>query len=72
MRMRMPCRACGTNTSESDEMMSSQLSRTAAIRQVAKTDVARAKAELTVFLGDVFEIQVSNLRINHDQYSLNS
>ena len=72
MRMRMPCQTCGINTSESDEMMSSQLSRTAAIRQVAKTDVARAKAELTVFLGDVFEIQVSNLRINHDQYSLNS
>ena len=70
--MRMPCRACGTNTSESDEMMSSQLSRTAAIRQVAKTDVARAEAELTVFLGDVFDIQVSNLQINHDQYSLNS
>lgn len=47
-------------------------SRTATIRELAKTDPTRAVAELTAFLGDVFQIDVSDLRINYDQYSLNS
>lgn len=48
------------------------LSRTAEIRAVAAKDPARAETMLAGFLGETFGITASNLRINHDQYSLNS
>ena len=47
-------------------------SRTAAIRALAKHDDETAIVELAVFLQETFEIEVSNVEINHDQYSLNS
>ena len=49
-----------------------QLSRTAKIRQLASVDSEAAVAELTAFLHDIFDIEIIELRINHDQYSLNS
>ncbi|MDA9224656.1 hypothetical protein N9P17_07100 [Tateyamaria sp.] len=57
---------------ESDDMEPAQLSRTAKIRQLAKLDSEAAVVELTAFLHDVFDIEINDLRINHDQYSLNS
>ncbi|MDG1319271.1 MAG: hypothetical protein P8P84_18360, partial [Paracoccaceae bacterium] len=53
-------------------MEPAQLSRTAKIRQLAKLDSEAAVVELTAFLHDVFDIEINDLRINHDQYSLNS
>lgn len=52
--------------------MSAATSRTAEIRAVAQTDSARAEAMLVALLADLFGIAPENLRINHDQYSLNS
>ncbi|WP_112310276.1 hypothetical protein [Pseudogemmobacter bohemicus] len=48
------------------------LSRTAEIRAVAARDPARAETMLAAFLGETFGITATGLRINHDQYSLNS
>lgn len=48
------------------------LSRTAEIRAVAATDPSRAEAMLAAFLGETFAITATDVRINHDQYSLNS
>lgn len=48
------------------------LSRTAEIRRLAKADPPAAGDMLKTFLLDVFGIEVRDLRINHDQYSLNS
>lgn len=47
-------------------------SRTAEIRAVARTDLARAEAMLSVLLGDLFTLHVTDLTINLDKYSLNS
>ncbi len=47
-------------------------SRTALIRALAKTDPDAAVRELGGLLGDAFDIDVANLAINYDQYSLNS
>lgn len=49
-------------------------SRTARIRALARTDrpAAEAEAELATFIAEFFDIPVSDLRINVDQYSLNS
>lgn len=52
--------------------MSEQQSRTARIRALAKTDEAAALAELKLFLTQTFDIEVHDLQINYDQYSLNS
>ncbi|SEC64509.1 hypothetical protein [Rhodobacter sp. 24-YEA-8] len=48
------------------------LSRTAEIRATAATDPGRAEAMLAAFLDETFAITASDVRINHDQYSLNS
>lgn len=48
------------------------LSRTAEIRMVAAQDIARAEAMLVEFLGKSFAITATDVRINRDQYSLNS
>lgn len=48
------------------------LSRTAEIRATAQHDVPRAEAMLAALIADLFAIPVADLRINHDQYSLNS
>lgn len=48
------------------------LSRTAEIRATAAQDPARAEDMLAVFLGETFGITASDVRINRDQYSLNS
>ncbi|MDP0929276.1 hypothetical protein Q0601_18995 [Paracoccus onubensis] len=47
-------------------------SRTAAIRETARKDVTRAETMLTDFISTIFDIPVSGLQINLDQYSLNS
>jgi hypothetical protein len=47
-------------------------SRTAEIRAVARHDAARAAKMLEAFIADLFDIPVTDLRINLDQYSLNS
>ena len=49
-----------------------QSSRTAEIRRLAKEKPAAAVEMLGAFLEEIFRIDVLNLRINHDQYSLNS
>lgn len=48
------------------------LSRTAEIRALAVHDPARAEGMLTAFLGELFGLTARDLRINRDQYSLNS
>ncbi len=48
------------------------LTRTAVIRQLARTDRAAAITELTAFLQELFRIDVAGLKINDDRYSLNS
>lgn len=53
-------------------MMSVNPSRTASIRKLATTDAEQAISELASFLHDIFDIEVCNLFINQDQYSLNS
>ncbi|MBU2959296.1 hypothetical protein KO516_00380 [Citreicella sp. C3M06] len=47
-------------------------SRTAEIRAVARKDIPRAQTMLEEFISGLFDIPVSDLRINQDQYSLNS
>lgn len=47
-------------------------SRTAEIRATARHDIPRAEAMLTALIADLFAIPVTDLRINIDQYSLNS
>lgn len=47
-------------------------SRTAHIRALAATDPALAEQPLAALLGDLFGLQARNVRINLDQYSLNS
>ena len=47
-------------------------SRTAFIRTLASRDPRAAEAELVKFLGDVFDVEIDDLSINQDQYSLNS
>ena len=49
-----------------------KISRTAEIRAAAKANGQAAKALLTEFLSKTFEISVSDVQINRDQYSLNS
>jgi hypothetical protein len=48
------------------------LSRTAEIRAIARQDTARAASMLESFIAGLFDIPVSDLKINIDQYSLNS
>lgn len=48
------------------------LSRTAEIRQAARQDPARAERMLETFIAGLFDIPVTDLKINLDQYSLNS
>lgn len=52
--------------------MSTQFARTGEIRAVARDDRAGAEAMLEAFIGGLFNIPVSELKINRDQYSLNS
>jgi hypothetical protein len=47
-------------------------SSTAEIRAIARHDIPRAEAMLELFITKVFGLSVSDLRINVDQYSLNS
>ncbi|HZX82393.1 MAG TPA: hypothetical protein VFF19_02425, partial [Reyranella sp.] len=47
-------------------------SRTAHIRALAVTDPTAAEQPLAALLGDLFGIEALNVRINLDQYSLNS
>lgn len=47
-------------------------SRTAELRALARTDRAAAETGLAAFIGTLFDIRVSDLKINVDQYSLNS
>ncbi len=47
-------------------------SRTADIRAAAKHDDGRAEPLLAALLADLFQIEAQNVRINRDQYSLNS
>lgn len=47
-------------------------SRTAMIRSLAKTEPETALQELKGFIEDAMRIDVTNLEINYDQYSLNS
>lgn len=53
-------------------MMGQPNSRTAAIRAKAKNQDGSAEALLADLLRDLFGINANNLKINHDQYSLNS
>ena len=52
--------------------MSGAKSRTAEIRALSQTDSAGAEAMLADLLADLFDIAPKNVRINYDQYSLNS
>lgn len=52
--------------------MSLSESRTATIRALAVTDGAGAERLLIKLFSDLFAIKATNLRINRDQYSLNS
>lgn len=52
--------------------MSGAKSRTAEIRALSQTDSAGAEAMLADLLADLFGIAPRNVRINYDQYSLNS
>ena len=47
-------------------------SRTAELRQLAARDLPAAEAALEAFIGGLFDLKVEGLRINVDQYSLNS
>lgn len=48
------------------------MSRTAQIRALARIDSAAAERQLSALIAELFGIPVDALRINHDQYSLNS
>lgn len=52
--------------------MSATTSRTAEIRAVARIDTGKAEAMLQSFIAGLFSIPVEDLKINADQYSLNS
>lgn len=52
--------------------MTGTSSRTAEIRTLAARDVSAAEGMLTQFIAGLFDIPVTGLRINVDQYSLNS
>lgn len=52
--------------------MSAQTSRTAEIRAVARDDRAGAETMLEAFIAGLFDIPVTELKINLDRYSLNS
>lgn len=52
--------------------MNTQISRTAEIRALARDDSAAAERLLETFINQLFSIPVSDLKINVDQYSLNS
>lgn len=52
--------------------MTDSNSRTADIRRMAKTDEPAATALLGSLLSDLFSLKAEAIRINHDQYSLNS
>lgn len=52
--------------------MTQPTSRTAEIRKLAKTGSGEAERMLADLLRDLFTIEVRNVAINHDQYSLNS
>ncbi len=52
--------------------MAASLSRTAEIRAVARADRPKAEAMLEAFIGGLFGIPVTGVKINLDQYSLNS
>ena len=52
--------------------MHAGLSRTAEIRDAARDDRARAETMLETFIAGLFAIPVTALKINLDQYSLNS
>ncbi len=52
--------------------MTPSASRTAEIRALAGTDQASAERILVQLFLDLFEMSVTDLRINYDQYSLNS
>lgn len=52
--------------------MTAQSSRTAEIRHRAKSRDGTAEALLKDLLRDLFQVDASNVKINHDQYSLNS
>ena len=47
-------------------------STTAEIRAIVRNDIPRAQAMLEVFITKIFGLPVSDLKINFDQYSLNS
>jgi hypothetical protein len=55
-----------------EAQMTRKLSRTAEIRSVASKDRSQAESMLEEFIAGLFSIPVSNLKINLDQYSLNS
>lgn len=52
--------------------MTAQSSRTAEIRHRAKSRDGTAEVLLKDLLHDLFQVDASNVKINHDQYSLNS
>ena len=52
--------------------MSEKLSRTAEIRALARQDAQLAEAELTRLLHDLFDMRAHAVKVNYDQYSLNS
>lgn len=52
--------------------MTESNSRTADIRRMARTDEPAATALLAGLLLDLFSLKAEQVRINHDQYSLNS
>ncbi|WP_316860939.1 hypothetical protein [uncultured Cohaesibacter sp.] len=52
--------------------MTSQPSRTAEIRALARSDIGAAQTRLAALLGELFGLSVESLKINLDQYSLNS
>ncbi|MBB3236975.1 hypothetical protein [Phyllobacterium endophyticum] len=52
--------------------MNEKTSRTAEIRRIARVEQSRAERMLADLLLDLFAMPASDLRINYDQYSLNS
>jgi hypothetical protein len=53
-------------------MPATQRSRTAEIRALARHDLAGAEAKVAALIAELFAIAVADLKINEDQYSLNS
>lgn len=52
--------------------MGAELSRTGEIRALARSDLTAAERKLETFISQLFGLSVSDLKINLDQYSLNS